>query len=113
MTASANTAGDGQGFARRRMEPLGRRERLAAGLWVMLAIVAWNGLYDLLLARSTQTYLFKQAIHQAGLGPWIDMKVAIDVAVRDAIWISTLWASLLVLAGMITVQLMRRLNSER
>jgi hypothetical protein len=92
------------------MRPLTRRERFAVGLWMVLAIVAWNGLYDLLLERSTQNYLFRQAIHQAGLGPWIDMTVAMDVAVRDAIWIATLWASVLVLAGMTTV---RTLNSER
>ena len=41
-----------------------RRERIALSLWLGLAIVAWNGLYDLLLARSTQHYLFQQAIHQ-------------------------------------------------
>ena len=51
------------------MTALGRRERIAVGLWIIIAAVVWNGLYDLLLARSTQTYLFRQAIHQAGLGP--------------------------------------------
>jgi hypothetical protein len=87
------------------MKALGRRERLAVYLWVVIAIVAWNGLYDLLLARSTQTYLFQQAIHQAGLGPWVDLTTALDVAVRDAVWISTLWASVLLLAGMATIRL--------
>ena len=87
------------------MKPLGRRERLAVCLWVVIAIVVWNGLYDLLLARSTQTYLFKQAIHQAGLGPWVDLTSALDAAVRDAVWISTLWASVLLLAGMATIRL--------
>jgi hypothetical protein len=90
------------------MTALGRRERIAVCLWVLIAIVVWNGLYDELLARSTQTYLFKQAIHQAGLGPWVDLTTALDVAVRDAAWLSTLWASLLLLAGLATIRLIGR-----
>jgi hypothetical protein len=89
------------------MTALGRRVRSAVCLWLIVAVVVWNGLYDLLLARSTQVYLFKQAIHQAGLGPWVDMTTAMDAAVRDAVWISTLWGSLLFLAGMITIRLLR------
>jgi hypothetical protein len=69
-------------------------------------VVVWNGLYDLLLARSTQTYLFRQALHQAGRGPWLDLTTAMDVAVRDAAWVSTLWASILLLAGLITIRLL-------
>ena len=37
------------------MTALGRRERIAVCLWLIMAVVVWNGLYDLLLARSTQT----------------------------------------------------------
>ena len=88
------------------MTALGRRERIAVCLWLAVAVVVWNGLYDLLLARSTQSYLFRQALHQAGRGPWLDLTTAMDVAVRDAAWVSTLWASILLLAGMITIRLM-------
>jgi len=87
------------------MTALGRRERLAVSLWLIVAVVVWNGLYDLLLARSTQTYLFKQALHQAGIGPWVDLTSALDAAVRDAAWLSTLWACLLLLAGLVTIRL--------
>jgi hypothetical protein len=87
------------------MTALGRRKRIAVCLWVVIAVVVWNGLYDELLARSTQTYLFRQAIHQAGLGPWVDLTAALDAAVRDAAWLSTLWASLLLLAGLVTIRL--------
>ena len=93
------------GSALRDMTALGRRERIAVGLWIIIAAVVWNGLYDLLLARSTQTYLFRQAIHQAGLGPWVDLTSALDIAVREAAWLSTLWACLLLLAGLITIRL--------
>jgi hypothetical protein len=94
------------------MQRLSRRERIAVALWLVLAIVVWNGLYDLLLARSTQNYLFRQAIHQAGLGPWVDMTSALDVAVLEAVWISTLWASVLLLLGLATVRLMRNTSTN-
>jgi hypothetical protein len=89
------------------MTALGRLERIAVSLWLIVAVVVWNGLYDLLLARSTQTYLFRQALHQARLGPWNDLTTAMDVAVRDAAWMSTLWASLLLFLGMLTIRLLR------
>ena len=86
------------------MQPLARRARIAVSLWVILAVVAWNGLYDLLLARSTETYLFTQAMHLSGQGPAIDLSSAMDLAVRDAIWVATLWASILLLAGLLTLR---------
>ena len=86
---------------------LTRRERVAVGLWLVLALVAWNGLYDILLARSTQHYLFQAALHQAGLGPPVDLTKALDVGVRDARWLATLWAGTVLLAGMITVRMFR------
>lgn len=89
------------------MMALGRRERVAVGLWLLIAVVVWNGLYDLLLARSTQNYLFRTAIHQAGQGPFVDLTEAMDEAVVYASWISTLWASLLLLAGLITIYAVR------
>ena len=89
------------------MTTLGRRERIAVAVWLGVAVVVWNGLYDLLLARSTQTYLLNQALHQARLGPWTDLTIAMDVAVRDAAWVSTLWASLLLVLGLLTVRLAR------
>ena len=87
------------------MQPLTRRARIAVTFWVGLAVIAWNGLYDLLLARSTETYLFRQAMYLAGQGPAVELSSAMDLAVRDAIWVATLWASFLLLAGLLTVRL--------
>jgi hypothetical protein len=87
------------------MRRLGRRERIAVGLWVIIAVVAWNGLYDLLLARDTQAYLVKAAMHSAGLGPPVDLTATLDAAVVYAAWVSTLWATLLLGAGCLTIYL--------
>ena len=70
------------------MTALGRRERLAVGLWLVVAVVVWNGVYDLLLARSTQTLPASgRRMHEAGRGPWVDLTSASSTpAVRDAAW---------------------------
>jgi len=89
------------------MARLSRRERLAVAFWLVLALVAWNGLYDVLLARSTQNYLFRAALHDAGRGPAVDLTTALDIGVRDARYIATLWAGVLLVAGMGTVRLLK------
>lgn len=87
------------------MKPLGRRERIAVTVWVLVALVVWNGLYDLLLARSTQNYLFRTAMHDAGIAPAVDLTAALDYAVLEAVWLSTLWAGILLLLGLLTIRL--------
>lgn len=89
------------------MMPLGRRERIAVTVWVLVALVVWNGLYDLLLARSTQNYLFRTAMHDAGVAPAVDLTAALDYAVVEAVWLSTLWAGILLLLGLFTIRLFR------
>ena len=86
------------------MKPLGRRERIAVTVWVVVALVVWNGLYDLLLARSTQNYLFRTAMHEAGVAPAVDLTAALDYAVLEAVWLSTLWAGSLLLLGLVTIR---------
>lgn len=87
------------------MTPLGRGQRLAVGVWLVVAVVAWNGIYDVLLARSTQTFLFRTAMHDAGLAPAVDLTAALDYAVLEATWLATLWAAILLLAGLVTIRL--------
>ena len=47
------------------MRKLERAERVAAGLWLVLAVVVWNGVYDLLLTRGIKDYLLRDALHGA------------------------------------------------
>ena len=89
------------------MRRLRRAERVAVGLWLVLALVVWNGLYDLLLTRGIKDYLLRNALHQAGRGPEVSMTTLLDFTVREAFWLSTLWASLILLAGLWTVRAFR------
>jgi hypothetical protein len=90
------------------MRALDRRERLAAAVWVVIAIVAWNGVYDILLTRGIKDYLLRNALHLAGRGPTVSMTDRMDAAVAEAFWLATLAASILLLAGLWTIRLLAR-----
>jgi hypothetical protein len=89
-----------------------RRERFAVLAWVLISAVAWNGLYDLFLLARTRLYLYQQALHLSGRGPAVSLSDAMAAGVRDAAWTATLWASLLLLAAMLTLQRRRTLRTE-
>jgi hypothetical protein len=86
----------------------GRRERIAAGLWILVALVVWNLVYDLMVTRAVQEFMFRAALHEAGRGPAITMADVLDRNVYDAIWVSTLFASLVALAGFFTIRYIGR-----
>jgi hypothetical protein len=90
------------------MRRLTSAERIGAVIWLIAAVVVWNGIYDLLLTRSVKEYLFRAALHDLGRGPQIPIKSAMDAAVYDAVWIATLWAGMILLAGLVTLRVMRR-----
>jgi hypothetical protein len=90
------------------MRALDRRERIAAAVWVVIAIAAWNGVYDILMTRGVKDYLLRNALHLAGRGPAVSMTERMDAAVAEAFWLATLAASILLLAGLWTVRLLAR-----
>ena len=90
------------------MPRLSPAERIAIWLWLIIAVVVWNGIYDVLLTRGAKEYLFRAALHEAGRGPFVPMAHVMDLTVRDAVWISTLWSSVILLAALVTLRLIRR-----
>ena len=88
------------------MRKLQRNERIAVAIWVIATVVVWNGVYDLLMTRGIKDYLLRQALHQAGRGPDVSMTALIDLAITEATWVSTLWASTILLAGLMTIRLL-------
>ena len=89
------------------MRRLTSAERIGAVIWLIAAVVVWNGIYDLLLTRSVKEYLFRAALHDLGRGPQISIKAAMDAAVYDAVWMATIWAGMILLAGLVTLRVMR------
>ena len=87
---------------------LSRRERRLALLWLVVGLVLWNGVYDMTLGEGIKEYLFRSALHDAGRGPQVPIATVLDPFIFDAIWVSTFWASVVLLAGLITIRLARR-----
>jgi hypothetical protein len=87
------------------MRPLDRPQRIAVMLWIVMATVVWNAVYDLTVGQGIKEYLFRNALYQAGRGPHITVASVMDVFVFRAVWVSTIWASVIMLAGLFTIRL--------
>jgi hypothetical protein len=85
-----------------------RARRLAIALWFAMAIVVWNGLYDLRITLGVRDYLMKQALHDAGQGPAVTISDAMHETVRDAVNVASLWGVIILGAGLTTIRLLRR-----
>jgi hypothetical protein len=88
------------------------RQRLAVALWVVMVLLLWNGIYDLVLVRGVKEYLFRAALAAAGRGPQTPIAQVMDVAVYEAVWIATFWASAVFLAGLLTIRLLDRTDTR-
>lgn len=89
------------------MRPLSSRQRAAASLWLLVAVVAWNAVYDLRITLGVREYLLDVALHESGGAPAILMVDAMRVTVRDAVMMASLWASVILLAAAGTIRLLR------
>jgi hypothetical protein len=79
-------------------------------LWVALAFVVWNGVYDMRMHDTVRGYLLETALAQARLGRGVDMRAVMHRGLVDAIAFSTAWGLGVLLAGLITLRAM--LNAE-
>ena len=75
-------------------------------LWLALAFVVWNGVYDMRMHDTVQRYLLETALAQAGLGRGVDMRTVMHRGLVDAIAFATAWGLGVLLAGLITLRSM-------
>jgi hypothetical protein len=83
---------------------LGRRQGVAVGLWLVLAVALWNGIFEMIVVRGVKEYLYRAALFDAGRGPFTPIAQIMDPAIYYATWVATLWASAVVLAAMTTIR---------
>lgn len=89
------------------MTPIGRRQRLAVALWIVLGFALWNAIFEMMIVRGVKEYLFRAALFDAGRGPMTPVRPLMEGVIFDATWVATLWASIVVLAAMTTIRLVR------
>lgn len=74
-------------------------------MWLIVGIVVWQGIFEMWVVRGVKEYLFHAALSDSGRGPVTPIAQIMDPAIFDATWIATLWASSIVLAGLLTLRL--------
>lgn len=89
-----------------------RRRRRALILWLLVAVVVWNGIFDFVQTRGIKQYLLDTALHELGRGPDVPLPRAMSLVTREAVWIATLWASAVLLAGLLTIRAFARPAGE-
>lgn len=90
-----------------------RLRRTARAVWIVLAVVVWNGLYDLRITLGVRDYLVAKALHESAQGPPVTIAAAMHDTVRDAAAVATLWAVIILAAGLWTVHVLTRAAPER
>ena len=86
---------------------LTRREKVAVAVWVALGIALWNAMYDQILEKGIKEYLFRSTLHEAGRAPQVAIASVLEPFLFDAVWVSTFWAALVMLAGLLTIRMLR------
>ena len=76
-------------------------------LWLAVAFVVWNGVYDMRMHDTVRGYLLETALAQAGLGRGVDVRTVLHRGLIDAIAFSTAWACGVLLAGLLTLRIQR------
>jgi hypothetical protein len=97
---------DERGSGRR--SPSASIEKRLLILWLALAFVVWNGVYDMRMHDTVRGYLIEATRAQAGLGRGVDLRDYLHRGLVDAIAFSTAWALGVFLAGMVTLRTCRR-----
>ena len=82
--------------------------RALVALWFVVALVVWNGIFDLYVSRGAREYGQKAAEADLGLGPRVTMADVMDHAQRDGMVAASLWAAVLGGCGWATTWLAGR-----
>lgn len=74
--------------------------RLLAVLWLVIGLVIFNAFFDLYVSRGAREYLQKRAEYELRGGPEPQMDAVMAQSGRDAWVMSSIWAGLVVAAGL-------------
>jgi hypothetical protein len=86
------------------MRSLPRRDRILVIVWIVLAVVLWNAIFEMLIVQGVKQYLFRAAMHDAGRAPFVAIADVMNAAIYRATWVATMWTSIVLLAGMLTMR---------
>lgn len=76
--------------------------------WAGMAVVVWNGFFDVLITRGAKEYVMRNAQARLGEGPAASMAAIMAQTSHDAAITSSLWAGTVLAAGWATIWFVRR-----
>ena len=85
------------------MTPLSRTERRLLVMWLVVAFIVWNGVWDIIFDIGVRGYLLETALAYAKMGQGVDVHVAMHRTLFDALWKSTGWALLVLTAPRMSI----------
>jgi hypothetical protein len=62
-------------------------------LWLILAVVIWNVVFDSYIDAGMAEYLRQQAFFEQGKGPRAEVNRVMDAAIRNGVRDATAWAA--------------------
>jgi hypothetical protein len=77
-------------------------------LWLALAFVVWNGVYDMRMHDTVRGYLLDNALAVTGGGRSLPLRPYLHRGLVDAIAFSTAWSLGVLLAGLVTIRALRQ-----
>ena len=87
-----------------------QRRRLAL-MWLVIGAALWFGIWDYIVARGTNEYLYRQAELRLGIQPppgkSADMREVMSRARRNGAIQASVWAVIVTGAGLLTVSRIR------
>ena len=75
--------------------------RLRVVLWVALAVVVWNGVYDRVLVNATRAYVITATAAAEGSGPYARIEDVMRPARSRALVLASLAAGVVVVVGLL------------
>ena len=84
--------------------------RLGVVLWLVLGAAVWNGFFDLYVSRGAREYGQLRVEHARDGLPEPDMNEIMGRAQRDGVIASTIWAVVVVGAGLGTLWWRKRIR---
>ena len=84
------------------------RKRLAAALWIVLAVVVWNVVFDQVLVFAGRRYVQAASAAASAARPYVRIDDWMRPALDRALWTATLAAGAILIVGLVGVRVAER-----
>ncbi len=84
------------------------RPRLATALWMVLAVIVWNVVFDRVLVVAGRDYVRSALVAAGGVGPYARIDDQMRPAASRAFWAATTAAGVVVAVGIAAVRFAAR-----